>query len=144
MVIGILKGALPFMADLIRKIEVPLKYDLVAVSSYGASTKTSGAVQILKDIDMGLEGEHVLVVEDIVDTGLTLNYLLGAFKARQPASLKVCTLLDKPSRREVAVDIKYNGFAIPDRFVVGYGLDYAERFRHLPMIAVLKPEVYSE
>ena len=142
-VIGILKGALPFMADLIRQIKVPLRYDLMAVSSYGASTKTSGAVQILKDIEMGLEGEDVLVVEDIIDTGLTLKYLLGNLQARHPASLKVCTLLDKPSRREVEITPEYNGFVIPDRFVVGYGLDYAERFRELPMIGVLKPEVYQ-
>ena len=142
-VIGILKGALPFMADLIRQIKVPLRYDLMAVSSYGASTKTSGAVQILKDIEMVLEGEDVLVVEDIIDTGLTLSYLLRNLEARHPASLKVCTLLDKPSRREVEITPAYNGFVIPDRFVVGYGLDYAERFRELPFIGVLKPEVYQ-
>ncbi|HBG17260.1 MAG TPA: hypoxanthine phosphoribosyltransferase [Firmicutes bacterium] len=143
-IIGILKGALPFMADLIREINIPLKYDLMAVSSYGVSTKTSGAVQILKDIEMGIEGEHVLVVEDIIDTGLTLNYLVGNLLSRKPASLKICTLLDKPSRREVEIFPQYNGFTIPDRFVVGYGLDYAERFRHLPMIGVLKPEVYEK
>jgi hypoxanthine phosphoribosyltransferase len=142
-VIGILKGALPFMADLIRQIKVPLRYDLMAVSSYGASTKSSGAVQILKDIETGLEGEDVLVVEDIIDTGLTLKYLLRNLQARHPASLKVCTLLDKPSRREVEITPEYNGFVIPDRFVVGYGLDYAERFRELPLIGVLKPEVYE-
>jgi len=142
-VIGILKGALPFMADLIRQIKVPLRYDLMAVSSYGASTKTSGAVQILKDIEMVIEGEDVLVVEDIIDTGLTLSYLLRNLQARHPASLKVCTLLDKPSRREVEITPAYNGFVIPDRFVVGYGLDYAERFRELPFIGVLKPEVYQ-
>jgi hypoxanthine phosphoribosyltransferase len=142
-VIGILKGALPFMADLIRQIKIPLRYDLMAVSSYGASTKTSGAVQILKDIEMELEGRYVLVVEDIIDTGLTLKYLLNNLKARHPSSLKVCTLLDKPSRREVEIKPEYNGFVIPDRFVVGYGLDYAERFRELPLIGVLKPEVYE-
>lgn len=142
-IIGILKGALPFMADLIREIKVPLKYDLMAVSSYGASTKTSGAVQILKDIGMGLAGEHVLVVEDIIDTGLTLKYLVENLWSRKPASLKICTLLDKPSRREVDITPDYNGFVIPDRFVVGYGLDYDERFRQLPMIGVLKPEVYQ-
>lgn len=143
-VVGILKGALPFMADLIRQIKVPLRYDLMAVSSYGNSTKTSGAVQILKDLEMDLEDQHVLVVEDIIDTGLTLKYLLSNLQARRPASLKVCTLLDKPSRREVDITPEYNGFVIPDRFVVGYGLDYAERFRELPMIGVLKPEVYTE
>lgn len=143
MVIGILKGALPFMADLIRQIKVPLRYDLMAVTSYGASTRTSGAVQILKDIEMELEGQHVLVVEDIIDTGLTLKYLLRNLQTRNPASLKVCTLLDKPSRREVEITPEYNGFVIPDHFVVGYGLDYAERFRELPMIGILKPEVYT-
>lgn len=131
------------MADLIRQIKVPLRYDLMAVSSYGNSTKTSGAVQILKDLEMDLEDQHVLVVEDIIDTGLTLKYLLSNLQARRPASLKVCTLLDKPSRREVDITPEYNGFVIPDRFVVGYGLDYAERFRELPMIGVLKPEVYT-
>ena len=143
LVIGILKGALPFMADLIRAIKLPLKYDLMAVSSYGASTKSSGAVQILKDIEMGIEGEHVLVVEDIIDTGLNLNYLVGNLRSRKPASLKICTLLDKPSRREVDITPEYNGFVIPDRFVVGYGLDYAEKYRNLPLIGVLKPEVYE-
>jgi len=142
-VIGILKGALPFMADLIRQIKVPLRYDLMAVSSYGDSTRTSGAVQILKDIEMGLEDQHVLVVEDIIDTGLTLKYLVSNLQARCPASLKICTLLDKPSRREVDIHPDYNGFVIPDHFVVGYGLDYAERFRELPMIGILKPEVYT-
>lgn len=142
-IIGILKGALPFMADLIREIKVPLRYDLMAVSSYGASTQSSGAVQIIKDIEMSIEDQHVLVVEDIIDTGLTLRYLLDNLKVRHPASIKTITLLDKPSRRKVDITPDYNGFTIPDRFVVGYGLDYSERYRQLPMIAVLKEEVYS-
>lgn len=143
-VIGILKGAVPFMADLIREITVPLRYDFMAVSSYGASTKSSGVVQILKDLDQDISGQHVLIVEDIVDTGLTLNYLKDNLLSRHPASLRVCTLLDKPSRREVEINPDYNGFSIPDRFVVGYGLDYSERFRQLPFIGVLKPEVYQK
>ena len=143
-VIGILKGAVPFLADLIREISIPLCYDLMAVHSYGASTKSSGVVQILKDLDRSIEGQHVLVVEDIVDTGLTLSYLRDNLRSRRPASLRICTLLDKPSRREVEIAPEYNGFAIADRFVVGYGLDYAERFRQLPFIGVLKPEVYAE
>lgn len=142
-VIGILKGAVPFMADLIREITVPLRYDFMAVSSYGASTKSSGVVQIVKDLDQNITDQHVLVVEDIVDTGLTLTYLKDNLLSRHPASLKICTLLDKPSRREVEIHPDYNGFVIPDSFVVGYGLDYSERFRQLPFIGVLKPEVYQ-
>lgn len=143
-VIGILKGAVPFMADLIREITVPLRYDFMAVSSYGASTKSSGVVQIVKDLDQNITNQNVLVVEDIVDTGLTLTYLKENLLSRHPASLKICTLLDKPSRREVDINPDYNGFVIPDRFVVGYGLDYSERFRQLPFIGVLKPEVYQK
>lgn len=142
-VIGILKGALPFLADLIREIKTPLRYDLMAVSSYGISTKSSGIVRIIKDIDLSIEGEDVLIVEDIIDTGLTLKYLVETLKSRRPHSVRTITLLDKPSRRVAEISPDYNGFTIPDRFVVGYGLDYAERFRQLPMIAVLKPEVYS-
>ncbi|HEY8345377.1 MAG TPA: hypoxanthine phosphoribosyltransferase [Bacillota bacterium] len=141
--IGILKGALPFLADLIRAIKTPLRYDLMAVSSYGVSTKSSGIVRIIKDIDLSIEGEDVLIVEDIIDTGLTLKYLVETLKSRRPHSVRTVTLLDKPSRRVAEISPDYNGFIIPDRFVVGYGLDYAERFRQLPMIAVLKPEVYS-
>lgn len=143
LVIGILKGAMIFLADLVRHITIPTYFDFVAVSSYGSSTKSSGAVRILKDIDRGIEGRHVLIVEDIVDTGLTLNYLVDNLKARGPASLKVCTLLDKPSRREVPVEIDYNGFTIPDEFVVGYGLDYNECYRNFPYIMVLSPRVYK-
>ncbi|HOV79012.1 MAG TPA: hypoxanthine phosphoribosyltransferase [Bacillota bacterium] len=143
LVVGILKGAMIFLADLVRHITVPTYFDFVAVSSYGASTQSSGVVRILKDIDRSIEGRHVLIVEDIVDTGLTLNYLVENFKSRGPAGVKVCTLLDKPSRRVVPVDIDYNGFVIPDEFVVGYGLDYNERYRNFPYIMVLSPRVYK-
>ncbi|AEF94612.1 hypoxanthine phosphoribosyltransferase [Desulfotomaculum nigrificans CO-1-SRB] len=142
LVVGILKGAMIFLADLVRNIEVPTFFDFMAVSSYGAGTVSSGAVRILKDLDKSIEGKHVIIVEDIVDTGLTLQYLVENMKARGPASLKICTLLDKPSRRKVDVTVDYNGFSIPDEFVVGYGLDFNERYRNLPYIAVLKPEIY--
>lgn len=143
LVVGILKGALIFMADLVRNINVPVSLDFMAVSSYGASTESSGAVRILKDLERSIEGKHVLIVEDIVDTGLTLKYLLENLKARKPASIKVCTLLNKPERRTADIIADYNGFVIPDEFVVGYGLDYAEKYREIPYIFVLKPEVYS-
>lgn len=143
LVIGILKGAMIFMADLVRHISIPTYLDFMAVSSYGASTQSSGAVRILKDLDRSIEGKHIVIVEDIVDTGLTLNYLLDNLRARGPASIKICTLLSKPDRRKTAVNVDYNGFFIPDEFVVGYGLDYNERYRNLPYIAVLKPEVYQ-
>jgi hypoxanthine phosphoribosyltransferase len=142
--IGILKGAVPFVADLMRAIGLPLVYDLMAVTSYGASTRSSGTVRILKDIDISIEGRDVIVVEDIIDTGLTLQYLLANLKSRKPNSLKTCTLLDKPSRRKVALQADYNGFVIPEAFVVGYGLDYAEKYRNLPYIGVLKEEIYQE
>lgn len=143
LMIGVLRGAVVFMADLARAIEVPVAIDFMAVSSYGAGTSSSGVVRILKDLDVNIEGKHVLVVEDIIDSGLTLNYLLDNLKSRKPASLKLCTLLNKPERRKVKVNIDYNGFNVPDYFVVGYGLDYAEKYRNLPFIGVLKPEVYS-
>ncbi len=143
LMVGILKGAMVFLADLVRHIDVPTFFDFMAVSSYGAGTVSSGAVRILKDLDKSIHSRHVIIVEDIVDTGLTLQYLVENIKARGPASLKVCTLLDKPSRRKVEVPIDYNGFSIPDEFVVGYGLDYNERYRNLPYIAVLKPEIYQ-
>lgn len=142
LVICVLKGALCFMSDLIRATQIPLSIDFLAVSSYGASTQSSGVLRILKDLDSSLEGRHVLIVEDIIDTGLTLNYLVENLWSRQPASLRICTLLDKPSRRKVELKPDYSGFVIPDKFVVGYGLDYAERYRNLPHVAVLKPEVY--
>ena len=143
LMIGVLRGAVIFMADLARAIDIPLALDFMAVSSYGASTSTSGVVRILKDLDEDLEGKHVLVVEDIIDSGLTLNYLLELLKSRNPASVKLCTLLSKPERRRVNVKVDYMGFSIPDAFVVGYGLDYAEKYRNLPFIGILKPEVYK-
>lgn len=141
--IGILKGAIPFIADLMREIELPLAYDLMAVCSYGNSTKSSGAVRILKDVDLSIERREVIIVEDIVDTGLTLHYLLENLQSRKPKSLKVCTLLDKPERRKLELTPDYNGFVIPNVFVVGYGLDYAEKYRNLPYIGELKEEVYQ-
>ncbi|MEW6065673.1 hypoxanthine phosphoribosyltransferase [Desulforamulus profundi] len=143
LMVGILKGAMIFLADLVRHIEVTTFFDFMAVSSYGAGTISSGVVRILKDLDKSIEGKHVIIVEDIVDTGLTLRYMVENMKSRGPASLKICTLLDKPDRRKVEVPIDYNGFSIPDEFVVGYGLDYNERYRNLPYIAVLKPEIYK-
>lgn len=142
--IGILKGALPFLADLMREIDLPLSYDLMAVSSYGRSTQTSGTVRIIKDLDGDIAGKEVIIVEDIVDSGLTLKYLLEYLKARKAASVKCCTLLDKPSRRKVNIVPDYNGFAVSDVFVVGFGLDYAEQYRNLPYIGVLKQEVYNK
>lgn len=141
-VVGVLKGAVLFVADLVRRLEVPARLDFMAVSSYGASSKSSGAVRILKDLDEGVEGRHLLLVEDIVDTGLTLHYLADNLRARRPASLRVCAFLDKPARRRVAVDVDHIGFTVPDEFIVGYGLDYAGRYRNLPYVGVLKPEVY--
>jgi hypoxanthine phosphoribosyltransferase len=144
LIIGIFKGAVPFLADLIRKIKIPLRYDFMAVSSYGSSTRSSGAVRILKDLDTSVEDRHVLIVEDIVDTGLTLKYLKENLARRHPLSLKIVTLLDKPERREVEVQPDYNGFIIPNEFVVGYGLDFNELYRNLPYVGVLKPEVYRK
>ncbi len=130
--VGILKGSFVFVADLARTIDLPLAVDFMAVSSYGTSTKSSGVVRIVKDLDYSLEGKHVLVVEDIVDTGLTLNYIYGHVKSRGAMSVKICSLLDKVSRRQVAVPLHYKGFEIPDEFVVGYGLDVGEKYRNLP------------
>lgn len=137
LLVGVLKGSLVFLADLMRSIPLPASYDFVAISSYGAETQSTGQVRLIKDLDSPIHDRHVLVVEDIYDTGLTLNYLLGQLRQREPASLRVCTLLSKPGRHQVEVEIAYYGFEIPDRFVVGYGLDYAERYRNLPFIAVL-------
>lgn len=142
--LGILKGAIVFMSDLIRHISCPLEMDFMAVSSYGSSTESSGVVRILKDLDGSIEGKHVLIIEDIIDSGLTLNYLVENLKSRGPASLKIVTLLNKPSRRKVNIQADFNGFTIPDEFVVGYGLDFAERYRNLPYICVLKPEAYQK
>ncbi|PZN03750.1 hypoxanthine phosphoribosyltransferase [Thermaerobacter composti] len=142
-VVGILKGAFVFTADLVRALgalEVPLQVDFMAVSSYGSATQTSGIIRILKDLDRPIRGQHVLLIEDIVDTGLTLRYLREHLMAQDPASLKACVLLDKPERRVVDVPVEYVGFTIPDEFVVGYGIDYAEQFRYLPYIACVRLE----
>lgn len=138
LLVGVLKGSLVFLADLMRAISLPVSFDFVAISSYGAETQTSGQVRLLKDLDTRIAGRHVLVVEDILDTGLTLSYLLDLLRTRQPASLKVCTLLRKPERHLVEVPVDYCGFVIPNHFVVGYGLDYDERYRNLPFIGILK------
>ncbi len=135
--LGVLKGAVLFLVDLARHVKLPIEIDFMATSSYGASTKSSGIVRILKDLDESIEGKHILIVEDIVDSGLTLSYILRTLEARQPASMKVCGLLVKERPRELAVPIDYVGFTIPDEFVVGYGLDYAERYRNLPYVATL-------
>ncbi|MCL2337755.1 MAG: hypoxanthine phosphoribosyltransferase [Firmicutes bacterium] len=140
---GILKGAMIFMADLVRAATIGVQFDFMAVSSYGSSSQSSGVVRIIKDLDQNIQGRHVLLVEDVVDTGLTLNYLLEILKAREPASVAICALLDKPSRRVVDVPVDYNGFVIPDEFVVGYGLDYNEQYRNLPDVCVLKPAAYA-
>jgi hypoxanthine phosphoribosyltransferase len=144
LLIGVLKGAVFFMADLMRHITVPCEVDFMAISSYGASTDSSGVVRILKDLDINIEGRHVLVVEDIIDSGLTLSYLMRNLEARGPASLEICALLTKPDRREMDVPVHYIGFEIPDRFVIGYGLDFAERYRNLPYVAVLSDELIPE
>jgi hypoxanthine phosphoribosyltransferase len=142
--VSVLKGSLPFMADLMRAIPVPVRIDLMEVSSYGGSaTESSGLVRILKDLSATIEGEEVLIVEDIIDTGLTLNYLVRYLRGKNPRSLRICTLLDKPARRLVDIPVDYVGFTIPDQFVVGYGLDYREYYRNLRFVGVLRPEVYS-
>ncbi len=141
LLVGVLKGAIFFMADLMRHITVPCEVDFMAISSYGDSTDTSGIVRILKDLDINIEGRDVLVVEDIIDSGLTLSYLMRNLESREPASLEVCALMTKPSRRQIDVPVRYIGFEIPDRFVVGYGLDLAERYRNLPYVAVLNSEL---
>jgi hypoxanthine phosphoribosyltransferase len=137
LLVGVLKGAVFFLSDLMRHIEVACEVDFMAVASYGSSTDSSGVVRILKDLDAPLEGRHVLIVEDIVDSGLTLQYLLRNLEARKPASLEVCALLTKPDRRKIDLPTRYIGFEIPDRFAIGYGLDYAERYRNLPYVAAL-------
>jgi hypoxanthine phosphoribosyltransferase len=140
--VTILKGSIPFLADLIRAMNCPLSLDVLAIASY-AGHQSSGAVRLTKDLDDPIEGRHVLVVEDIIDTGLTLSYVLGNLQQRAPASVKVATLLDKPSRRETPIDVDYVGFTIPDAFVVGYGLDWNQRYRNLPYVGVLKRGVYA-
>jgi len=140
LLVGVLKGAVFFMADLARRLTVPCALDFMAVSSYGSSTDSSGVVRILKDLDSEIEGRHVLIVEDIVDSGLTLSYLMKNLRTRKPASLEICALLTKPARRRTTIECRYVGFEIPDEFVVGYGLDYAEHYRTLDFIGVLTPE----
>jgi hypoxanthine phosphoribosyltransferase len=144
LLVGVLKGAVFFMADLMRHIRVPCEVDFMAISSYGASTDSSGIVRILKDLDLNIEGRNVLVVEDIIDSGLTLSYLVRTLEAREPGSLEICTLLTKPERREIEVDVRYVGFEIPNRFVIGYGLDFAERYRNLRFVGVLHDDLMPE
>lgn len=141
--VSVLKGSIIFLADLVRAMPIPLSIDLMEVSSYGASTESSGQVRILKDLSTSIAGREVVVVEDIIDTGLTLNYLLRYLHDKGPASIRICCLLDKPARRLAEIEIDYRGFTIPDRFVIGYGLDYGERYRNLPYIGVLRPSVYG-
>ena len=141
--ITVLKGAVVFLGDLMRAIEMPCEIEFMVLSSYGSGTTSTGSVKIVKDIDLPLEGKDVLIVEDILDTGFTLSFLVDLLKSRNPKSIEICTLLDKPDRRKVEISAKYTGRKIPDEFVVGYGLDYDEKYRNLPFIGVLKPEVYS-
>lgn len=143
--VSVLRGAILFVADLIRAISIPLTVDFMAISSYGPSTDTSGIVKVVKDLEENIMGKHVLIVEDIIDTGLTLNYLIRNLRSREPASLDVCVLLDKSARRIVYnLPIKYKGFDVPDAFVVGYGLDYRQKYRNLPFVGILKKAVYEE
>lgn len=142
--IGVLKGAIMFISDLIRYIDLPITIDFMAISSYGASTRSSGVVKIIKDLDHSIQDKDVIIIEDIIDSGLTLSYLRKNLMERGPRSIKICTLLDKPERRMTDVKVDYVGFTIPDKFVVGYGLDYAEKYRNLPYIGVLKPEIYND
>lgn len=142
--IGILRGAVVFFGDLAKEIKIPVSMDFMAVSSYGSSTVSSGVVRIIHDLDENIEGRNVLIVEDIIDTGLTLHYLVENLKSRKPKSIKICCLLDKPSRRQSPIKPDYVGFEVPDEFVVGYGLDYNEMYRNLPFIGILKPEVYKK
>ena len=144
LLVGVLKGAVFFMADLMRELAVPCEIDFMAISSYGAATDSSGVVRILKDLDINIEGRHVLVVEDIIDSGLTLSYLMRTLTARKPGTLEVCALLTKPERREIDVPVRYIGFEIPNKFVIGYGLDFAERYRNLPYVGVLHDDLMPE
>ena len=144
LLIGVLKGAVFFMADLMRRIDVHCEVDFMAISSYGAGVDSSGVVRILKDLDVSIEGRNVLVVEDIIDSGLTLSYLLRNLEAREPASLEICALMTKPARREIEIECRYIGFEIPNRFVIGYGLDFAERYRNLPFVAVIRDELAAQ
>jgi hypoxanthine phosphoribosyltransferase len=144
LLIGVLKGAVFFMADLMRRLTVPCEIDFMAISSYGGQTDSSGVVRILKDLDTNIKGRHVLVVEDIIDSGLTLSYLMRNLRSREPASLEICALMTKPARREIDVPVRYVGFEIPNRFVIGYGLDFGERYRNLPYVGVLSAELVPE
>jgi hypoxanthine phosphoribosyltransferase len=139
LLVGVLKGAVFFMADLMRNLSIPCEIDFMAISSYGEGTDSSGVVRILKDLDINIEGRDVLVVEDIIDSGLTLSYLIRNLEAREPATLEICALMTKPDRREIEVPVRYVGFEIPNRFVIGYGLDFGERYRNLPYVGVLDP-----
>lgn len=141
--VGILKGAVVFYTDLVRSITIPIHFDFMIASSYGNATSTSGSVKILKDLDFDIEGKHLIVIEDIIDSGTTMHYLMRIFRARKPKSVRLCALLSKPSRRTAEVAIDYCGFEVPDEFLVGYGLDYAGEYRNLPYIGVLKPEIYQ-
>ena len=143
LVVGILKGSVLFASDLIKNITIPCEIDFMAVSSYGTSTETSGVVRILKDLDHSIEGKDIIIVEDIIDSGITLDYLLKYLRARKANSIEIVTLLTKPARRKVDIEVKYCGFEVPDEFLVGYGLDYAEKYRNLPYIGILKEEVYK-
>ncbi|HEU4449402.1 MAG TPA: hypoxanthine phosphoribosyltransferase [Gaiellaceae bacterium] len=144
LLVGVLKGAVFFMADLMRRIDVHCEVDFMAISSYGAGVDSSGVVRILKDLDVPIEGRNVLVVEDIIDSGLTLSYLLRNLEAREPGSLEICALLTKPARREIDIECRYIGFEIPNRFVIGYGLDFAERYRNLPFVGVLREDLAAQ
>ena len=143
MLVTVLKGAVVFLADLMRQIDVPAEIDVMVVSSYGSGVKSSGVVKIVKDLDVPLAGKDILIVEDILDSGLTLSYIKELLESRGPRSIRIATLLDKPSRRKVDLQADYIGFSVPDEFVIGYGLDYDEKYRNLPYIGILKPEVYS-
>ncbi len=143
LIVSVLRGSFVFMADLVRAIDVPCTVDFMSVSSYGSSTTSSGEVKITKDFDVSIEGRHLIIVEDILDSGRTLSYLMKTLKARGAASIALCTFLDKPERRVVPVEVAYKGFTVPDAFIVGYGLDYDQRYRNLPYVGVLKPSVYE-
>ena len=144
MMVAVLKGAFIFMADLVRQVDIPCTLDFMCVSSYGAGMSTTGQVKIIKDLDTTIEGKDVIIVEDILDSGVTLSYLMELLRARKPASIRLCTLFDKPARHKVDIHIDYKGMEVPNEFIVGYGLDYAEVYRNYPEIAVLKPQVYAE
>jgi hypoxanthine phosphoribosyltransferase len=143
LLVGVLKGVLFFMADLLRAVRIPTEMDFIAVSSYSPESRDQGLVRLVKDLEIPISGRHVLFVEDVIDTGLTLNYILRNLRARQPASLEVCVLFNKPEHRLVDIPLKYKGFDLPDRFVVGYGLDHREKYRNLPFVGLLKPEVFQ-